>query len=128
MMGIRTGIDSVSVADVDAALVAHGDRYLTRVYAPAEVAACRRGDGSPDPERLAARWAAKEAAVKLLGAPEGSFAWTDIRVVDAAGRPALEWTERVRTLAFKAGITDVDVSLTHERGTATAVVVALTSS
>ncbi len=62
-MPLRVGIDTVEVAAVEAAIAAHGDRYLERVYTPREVADC-----NGDAERLAARFAAKEATFKALRA------------------------------------------------------------
>ena len=79
-MSIRVGLDLVSVQTVADALSAHGDHYLGRVYTPAEVADCRTGD-TVDPQRLAARFAAKEAAFKVLRVGDEAVAWTDVAVV-----------------------------------------------
>jgi holo-[acyl-carrier protein] synthase len=127
-VGIRTGIDTVAVASVRDALAAHGERYLDRVYTAAERAECTRDDGTVDPERLAARFAAKEAVVKALRAVGGGFAWTDVEVTSGGrGFPAVALTGPVLSLAVEQGFRECDVSLTHENGLATAVVVALTS-
>src|ERR1700736_3952234 len=99
----RVGIDLVSVDEIRDSISTHGAHYLERVYSEREVADSRTA-GSVDPERLAARFAAKEAAMKVL------------RARDHTGRAA----ER----AAQAGITDLSLSLTHERGLASAVVVA----
>ena len=66
-MPLRVGIDTVEVAAIEAALAAHGERYLRRVYTSREVADC-----NGDPERLAARFAAKEATFKALRAAKGA--------------------------------------------------------
>ena len=58
---IRTGTDLAAVEDVVDAVAAHGERYLDRVFTVRE-----RADTGDDPERLAARFAGKEAVVKLL--------------------------------------------------------------
>jgi holo-[acyl-carrier protein] synthase len=127
-VGIRTGIDSVSVQSVADALADHGVRYLERVYTAAERAECTRDDGTVDPERLAARFAAKEATIKALRVVTGGFAWTDVEVTTGeCGFPALALTGVVLMLAVEQGFRECDVSLTHENGLATAVVVALTS-
>jgi holo-[acyl-carrier protein] synthase len=120
-MGIRVGIDSVAVASVRDALATHGDRYLARVYSPREQADC-----AGDPERLAARFAAKEAAVKALRAGDGGIPWTAIEVVrDATGAVDLVLHGPAAALAETAGVSDMAVSLTHEGGLASAVVVVL---
>src|SRR5919202_4666096 len=87
-LSVRVGIDSVSVESVREALAAHGDRYLQRVYTAGEREAC-----GGDPERLAARFAAKEAAVKALRAGDGGLPWTAIEVRrDPSGFVELELT------------------------------------
>ncbi len=124
-MSLRVGIDSVEVVSVRDALEAHGDRYLQRVYTPGERAACARDDGSQDPERLAARFAAKEACVKALHAGASGIPWTDYELHRApGGQPELELHGGALTLARAAGVEDLAVSFTHEGGLATAVVVA----
>ena len=64
-MRLRVGIDLVLVDSIREALDLHGDRYLERVYTAQEIADCRDGDDVA-PERLAARFAAKEAGMKAL--------------------------------------------------------------
>ncbi|MEA2126927.1 MAG: holo-[acyl-carrier protein] synthase [Solirubrobacteraceae bacterium] len=119
-MTLRVGIDTVEVAAVEAALAAHGDRYLERVYTPREVADC---GGSA--ERLAARFAAKEATLKALRASDGGVPWPSVEVLrDPAGFTDLALTGRAAALAAEAGISELAVSLTHEAGLASAVVVA----
>ena len=73
---------------------------------------------------LAARFAAKEALAKALGAPDG-LAWHDAVVVtDGDGRPTWELTGTVAAAAEKAGIVTVHLSLSHDAGSAVAMVVA----
>ncbi len=124
MVSLRTGIDCVAVSAVQAALDAHGDRYLARIYTPAERADCTGADGTLDVTRLAGRWAAKEAAVKAVRAGAGGFAWTDAEVLRApGGHPELTLHGTLRRLADEQGMTDIAVSITHEAGLATAVAV-----
>jgi holo-[acyl-carrier protein] synthase len=118
-MHLRVGIDTVAVDAVRAALDAHGERYLERVYTARERADC---DG--DPERLAARFAAKEATVKALRAGEGGVPWSAIEVRrHPSGHPEMALTGIAAELAAEAGIGELAVSLTHEGGLASAVVV-----
>jgi len=72
---------------------------------------------------LAARFAAKEAVAKALGAP-GDMHWHDAEVVsEASGRPLLELRGTVLARADQLGATSVHLSLSHDAGIASAVVV-----
>jgi holo-[acyl-carrier protein] synthase len=123
MTAIRTGCDLASVDDVARAITEHGDRYLDRVFTTRE-----RADAGDDPERLAARFAGKEAVVKLLRpARDESLPLHEIAIVlKPSGAPVVELSGSARTLAERVGITSIDVSLSHERGMALATAVALT--
>ncbi len=106
--------------DVADALRRHGDRYLERVYTERE-----RRDAGADPLRLAARFAAKEAAMKALAPADEPLPWRDIAVHrDAFGRPALHLSGAAQRLAARAGVESLSVSFTHERDLAAAVVIA----
>jgi holo-[acyl-carrier protein] synthase len=120
----RVGLDLVSVQTVADSLSAHGERYLHRVYSAAEVDDCRAGE-TVDPQRLAARFAAKEAAFKVLRVGDEAVSWTDVEVVrDPAGWVGLSLSGRAATLAEAAGISELALSLSHEQGCAAAVVIA----
>ena len=72
---------------------------------------------------LAARFAAKEALAKALGAP-GDMHWHDAEVVsEASGRPVLELRGTVLTRANDIGASSVHLSLSHDAGIASAVVI-----
>jgi holo-[acyl-carrier protein] synthase len=72
---------------------------------------------------LAARFAAKEALAKALGAPEGMH-WHDAEVVsEDSGRPLFELRGSVRARADQLGAATVHLSLSHDAGIASAVVV-----
>ncbi|MEX3103751.1 MULTISPECIES: holo-ACP synthase [unclassified Streptomyces] len=76
------------------------------------------------PASLAARFAAKEALAKALGAP-GGLLWTDAEVyVEPSGRPRLRVTGTVAARAAELGVTGWHVSLSHDAGVASAVVIA----
>jgi len=75
-------------------------------------------------DSLAARFAAKEALAKALGAPVG-LRWTDVTVARGAdGRPHLQVAGTVAERAAVLGVTGFHVSLSHDAGIASAVVVA----
>lgn len=118
------GTDLTSVPEVRAAIATHGDRYLQRVYHPAELA-----DAQGDPRRLAARFAAKEAVLKVLRPDDDAVPWNQIRV----RRHPSGWTDlvlsgRAAERARAIGVEEWAVSLTHEGDLAAAVVVASTRS
>jgi holo-[acyl-carrier protein] synthase len=72
---------------------------------------------------LAARFAAKEAMAKALGAP-GNMHWHDAEVVsESSGRPRLELRGTVLASADALGATSVHLSLSHDAGIASAVVI-----
>ena len=118
------GIDLVDIARIDALLAKHEDRFQERVFTPAEIAHSQgRRNRS---QHLAARFAAKEAAMKALGTGlDQGVAWQDIEVVtDAAGAPTLVLRGGAATRASVLGICSWHVSLTHTDTSAAAVVVA----
>ena len=120
---IGLGVDTVEVERFRRALLTH-PRIAQRLFTPAEEAYGRR---QRDPaERLAARFAAKEAVMKALGVGLGAFAFRDVEVVKApSGAPSLSLTGRAADLAARRGVTSWHVSLTHSGLVAEAVVVAL---
>jgi holo-[acyl-carrier protein] synthase len=83
------------------------------------------GSGNPrSPESLAARFAAKEAVAKALGAPAGMH-WHDCEVVvDPDGRPWLTVSGTVAAVAAERGVERWHLSLSHDGGIASAVVIA----
>lgn len=121
---LRVGIDLVRVSAVRDALAVHGERYLARVYTAREVDDCRR-DGDVDPLRLAARFAAKEAALKALRVGDEAVPLRCIEVVrDPSGHAELALHGPAAVLARARGIAHLAVSLTHEDEYASAVVAA----
>jgi holo-[acyl-carrier protein] synthase len=118
--GMRVGIDLVRVDDVRDALRAHGQRYLDRVYTPREVDDCGGSDAAA--ERLAARFAAKEAVLKVLRPAGAAVPWSDIEVRrDPSGWVDVELRGSAAALAGTRRVAQVSVSLTHERDYASAV-------
>ena len=115
-MIVGVGIDVVQVDRLARAL-ARTPRLADRLFTAGEQASTRT-------ESLAARFAAKEAVAKALGAP-GGLRWTDAEVVsEPSGRPRLVLHGGVAEEAAVQGITSWHLSLSHDGGVATAVVVA----
>ena len=113
-MIVGVGID---VCDVErfGQTIARRPGLVGRLFTPAEA--------EKPVASLAARFAAKEALAKALGAPQG-MSWQDAEVVtDERGRPRFEVRGTVAAQARAAGITSIHVSLSHDAGIASAVVV-----
>lgn len=115
-MIIGVGIDIVDIARFEQALT-RTPALSARLFTEGE---------RPLPVRsLAARFAAKEALAKALGAPRGLL-WTDAEIVPdpASGKPELKVYGTVAAAAARAGVGRWHVSLSHDGGMATAVVIA----
>lgn len=111
---VGLGIDVVAIERFEAALE-KSPGFLTRVFTPAE-----RELGH---HSLAARWAAKEALAKALGAP-GGLNWQDAEVVrEETGKPRLAIKGSIAARAAELGITSFHLSLSHDAGIASAVVI-----
>ncbi|MFD6416815.1 holo-ACP synthase [Streptomyces sp. NPDC060194] len=118
---IGVGID---VAGIDrfAAALARTPQLATRLFVDAELTL--PGGERRGPASLAARFAAKEALAKALGAPAGLL-WTDAEVyVEPSGQPRLKVTGTVAARASALGVQSWHVSLSHDAGVASAVVIA----
>lgn len=120
-MIIGVGIDVAEIERFGAAL----DRtpeLAQRLFLPTELhlpSGERRGTAS-----LAARFAAKEALAKALGAP-GGLHWSDAEVyVEGSGQPRLRVRGTVEARAAELGVRSWHVSLSHDAGVASAVVIA----
>ncbi|KUL38139.1 ACP synthase [Streptomyces sp. NRRL F-4489] len=120
-MIIGVGIDVAEIDRFDAAL-RRTPELAHRLFIEAELtlpSGERRGIAS-----LAARFAAKEAVAKALGAP-GGLHWTDAEVyVEDSGQPRLRVRGTVAARAAELGVRSWHVSLSHDAGVASAVVVA----
>jgi holo-[acyl-carrier protein] synthase len=127
-MALRVGTDLVCIDTVRESIDDHAEHYLERVYTEREVRDCRTASGL-DAERLAARFAAKEATLKVLRPREEGIPWNSIEVRrDPSGWVELALTGPAAALASEAGVTDLSLSIAHEGAFASAVVVASCSS
>jgi len=119
-MPVRNGVDMLEISRLTDAVNRHGERFLARIYTPAERDVCAGNYAS-----LAARFAAKEAVAKALGTGLGRVAWTDIEVLrDASGAPVLNLTGNARARSDELGLRHWSLSLSHTREYAIAMVVA----
>jgi len=114
------GVDIVEIKRIEAVLRRHGQRFLQRVYTPAEQAYCR----GRVPE-LAARFAAKEAVSKALGTGMRGIAWQEMEILgDKRGKPLVYLHGRAKARAEELGLSEFAVSLSHSQDYAVAFVLA----
>jgi holo-[acyl-carrier protein] synthase len=128
MQIIAHGIDLVDCPRIEEMVERHGDRFINRVFTAAEQAYAEANKNKA--EKLAGRFAAKEAILKLMGTGwRGKIAWTDIEIVNnAAGQPEVTLSGEVKKLAEELGIKHISVSITHTANFVIASAVALTKS
>ena len=122
------GVDLVAVARIGEMLSKHGEQFLQRCFGLGERAYMEGGRRYH--EHLAARFAAKEAAMKALGTGlAGGVTWLDFQVEkDGAGVPVLRIAGRAAELAVAAGIDQWLISLTHIDDAALASVLAVANN
>ena len=122
-MILGLGVDEIGLERIGRSYERFGDRFLSHCYTDAERAFCfRQRDPVP---RLAARYAAKEAASKALGTGLArGIVWREIEVRREPGhKPTLHLHGRARERAEAMGVIRMHVSLTHCRRHAAATVV-----
>lgn len=119
------GVDLTEVARIERMVADQGQRFLERCFTEGERAYADRS-AKRRFEHLAARFAAKEAAMKALGTGwANGVGWTDLEIVNGPeGAPSLRVHGRAADLASERGITVWHVSLTHTGSTAMASVIA----
>ena len=122
---VAHGIDLVDFPRIEALIENHGQRFLDRVFTERE-----QKDASSIKnrvEKLAGRFAAKEAVLKLIGTGwRGKIAWTDIEVTNSpTGQPKVQISGEVAKIAQKEQIEQITLSITHTANFAIASVVAL---
>ncbi|MFB3917902.1 MAG: holo-[acyl-carrier-protein] synthase [Terriglobales bacterium] len=112
-MIVGTGIDIVEVPRIAAALKRFGQRFVERLFTPAEIRYCDSKHNRA--ERYAARFAAKEAGMKAIGTGwRGGVSWRELEVRNqAGGRPALTYSGKAAEFAARLGVKRVSLSLSH---------------
>jgi holo-[acyl-carrier protein] synthase len=114
------GVDLIDIDRIAAVLVRYPDRFRQRVLTEAEARYCGR-----KAERIAGRWAAKEAISKVLGLGVRGVGWREIEILpNWAGAPQVRLHARAAARAAAMELGDVTVSISHERRMAVAVAVA----
>ena len=123
-VNVAIGIDIIEVDRVRKVYEHHGERFLKRVFTEAEVLQCR---GKAN--RLAGRFAAKEAISKALGTGLHGVAWREMEVVQLrSGRPTVTLHGNAKRRAQLLGISAFDVSMADLKDFSIAVAVAIQTS
>ncbi len=120
----HVGIDLVQVSRIAESMETFGERFLRRIFTEDEIAYAT-AEPTRSAERLAARFAAKEATIKALRLTEHPVNWRDIEVRRAeTGACEMELHGALREWTTSGGQRQLAVSMSHEGDYATAVVIA----
>ncbi len=122
-MIVGLGLDIAEIDRIEAAIKRHGAPFLERLFTPAEASYCERHKNRF--ERYAARFAAKEAAMKALGTGwSRGVRWRDIEVArEPGGKPVLRLAGVAREIADGLGVKNISLSITHSGNLALAQVI-----
>lgn len=122
-MILGVGTDLAEVDRIGKSVERFGDRFLTRIYTPRErTYALSKANWT---ERLAARFAAKEAGMKAIGTGlSRGVSWQHLEVTnEPSGRPTLRFYGAALEIANAIGVKRIALSLTHTKQIAFAVVI-----
>ncbi|HEU5453734.1 MAG TPA: holo-[acyl-carrier-protein] synthase [Terriglobales bacterium] len=112
-MIVGTGVDIVEVPRIAQTIARYGDRFVRRVFTDGEIRYCESKANKV--ERYAARFAAKEAALKAIGTGwSRGVAWREVEVRrEPGGRPSIGFSGRAGEFAAKLGMKRASLSLSH---------------
>jgi holo-[acyl-carrier protein] synthase len=118
-----TGVDIAEVARIRESIERFGERFLARVFTPAERAYVERKANRY--ERYAARFAAKEAGMKAIGTGwKRGVRWQDFEVANLpSGKPTLRLHGVAAQFAERLGVKSIALSITHTKDVAMAHVI-----
>ena len=106
-----TGTDIIEIARIKKAIDRWGERFLKRVFTKKELKTYHQ-----KPQSLAARFACKEAVMKLLGTGREGICWREIETLaHPGGKPLVNLYGRAQSQANKLGIKEIAVSLSHSK-------------
>jgi holo-[acyl-carrier protein] synthase len=115
-MIVGTGVDLAEVPRIRASIERYGEKFIRRIYTPAEIAYVERKANKY--ERYAARFAAKEAGMKAIGTGwRHGVTWQDFEVANLrSGKPTLLLHGVAAGFAERLGVKHVSLSITHTAG------------
>jgi len=112
-MIVGTGVDLAEVHRIEKSIARYGDKFIKRIYTPAEIAYVERKANKY--ERYAARFAAKEAGMKAIGTGwRRGVTWQDFEVANLpSGKPTLRLHGVAARIAEKLGVKNIALSIAH---------------
>ncbi len=120
------GIDLIDIDRVKKEIERSGDAFCNRIFTEQEIRTCRaKLNPNVQSQCFAARFSAKEAFFKAIGTGvRGELHWKDVEVVnDPLGKPVLHLKGKVLEMVETKGISEIQLSISHTRQLATAVVI-----
>jgi holo-[acyl-carrier protein] synthase len=119
MKQAHIGVDIIEISRIRQSLDRWGERFLQRVFTNPEIELYRGKT-----ESLAARFAGKEASMKALNVPDSGLSWKDIEILSGPnGQPVVNLYGSAREEAVKLGLSGLEISLSHSREYAIALVI-----
>jgi holo-[acyl-carrier protein] synthase len=116
------GVDIIEINRIEEVVKRWGKTFLERVFTPAELKLCS------NTASLAARFAAKEAVLKAIGACDKGISWQDIEILaENSGKPTVNLTGKAKLVADASAIYQVNLSLSHSKDYAVAFVIGETA-
>ena len=117
---ILNGVDIIEINRIKSVLEKYPDKFLNRIYTKNELDFCKN-----KPNRLAARFAVKEAVMKTLGTGVKGVGWKDIETLRKPGqRPFVKLHNRALLKSKKLGIENICISISHSKEYAIAFAIA----
>ena len=106
-----TGIDIIEITRIEKAIARFGKHFLLRIYTEAELKLYGQ-----KPPSLAARFASKEAVMKLLGTGRKGIGWREIETLSLpGGKPVVNLHGRAKLKAQSMGLKEIQISLSHSK-------------
>ncbi len=113
------GVDIIEIARIQEVVERWGERFLHRVYTESELRLCRK-----KPERLATRFAGKEAVMKALGTGAKGISWREIEILaEPSGKPLVRLHGKAQEKADGLGMDKLAISLSDSKDYAIAVII-----
>jgi holo-[acyl-carrier protein] synthase len=108
---LTNGVDIIEVSRIRRMVERWGQRFLDRVFTDTELRICKG-----IPERLASRFAGKEAVMKALGTGTRGISWREIEIAsESSGKPVVNLYGKAREKAKSLGLSELAISLSDSR-------------
>ena len=116
---LTNGVDIIEISRIRKMVKRWGKRFLNRIYTETEIRICRG-----KPEKLASRFAGKEAVMKALGTGIRGISWLEIEIdSEPSGKPVVNLYGKAQAKAENLGINELAISLSDSREYSVAFVV-----